>query len=287
MSLKSNLGKECQTKDWDTHKKTCQRPNYLLKVTIRPDDITDPQVYRTISCPSNSTFESFHEALQIAFNWASTHTFDFKVRDPVEVARIAAEEENETQEQSIKKFLQNLTAYGNPGPQERYLLRIIEDDPYGPGGFQGGKGIDFMHNSARHHPQTPEKKASKVKLWEVLDKPQYKDMPLEYEYDFGDCWYHEIKVVGRSDVTGFFQCTDGQGHGVAEDVGCADGWEKLKAAYRAARPDKEQESKIRWYETQARNGDREGLGNGREKRWAKGEINRKLAELAGRATNYT
>ena len=183
--------------------------------------------------------------LQIAFTWASTHTFDFKVRDPTEVARIAAEEENDTQEQSIMKLIQSIKENGRPGPQERYLLRIVEDDPHGPGGFAGGKGIDFMHISSRQHPQTPEKKASRVKLWEVLDKPQYKDMPLEYEYDFGDCWTHAIDLEGRSDVTGYFMCTAGQGHGVAEDVGCAPGWERLKAAYRAARPDKEQRSKMR------------------------------------------
>ncbi|KAL8976777.1 MAG: hypothetical protein Q9205_007288, partial [Flavoplaca limonia] len=173
--------------EWETHKKVCQRPNYLLKITLRPDNISDPQLYRTISCPSNSTFETFHEALQIAFNWASTHAFDFKVKDPVEVARIAAEEEDDTQEQSLLKMIQSLKMNGTPGLQERYLLRVVEDDPYGPGGFSSGKGVDFMHNSARQHPQTPEKKASKVKLWGVLDKPQYKDIPLEYEYDFGDC----------------------------------------------------------------------------------------------------
>lgn len=185
------------------------------------------------------------------------------------------------------KLIQSLKVNGTPGPQERYLLRIIEDDPHGPGGFTGGKGIDFMHNSSRQHPQTPEKKASRVKLWEVLDKPQYKDMPLEYEYDFGDCWTHAIELLGRSEVTGFFKCTDGQGHGVAEDVGSTRGWERLKAAYRAARPDKEQRSKMRWFETQASNGDREGLGNGRERSWAKGEINRRLSELAGRAQSFT
>lgn len=126
-----------------------------------------------------------------------------------------------------------------------------------------------------------------MKLWEVLDKAQYKDMPLEYEYDFGDCWTHEIELEGRSDVTGYFVCTDGQGHGVAEDVGSAPGWERLKAAYRAARPDKEQRSKMRWYETQASNGDREGLGKGREMSWAKGAINRRLSYLAGMTQSFT
>ncbi|KAL8846526.1 MAG: hypothetical protein Q9221_008402 [Calogaya cf. arnoldii] len=102
----------------------------------------------------------------IAFTWASTHTFDFKVRDPAKIARRAAEEENDSREDSILKFIQGLKENGMPGATGRYLLRIIEDDPHGPGGFASGKGVDFMHNSSRKHPQTPEKKASKVKLWE-------------------------------------------------------------------------------------------------------------------------
>ncbi|KAL8661963.1 MAG: hypothetical protein Q9168_008326, partial [Polycauliona sp. 1 TL-2023] len=135
----------------------------------------------------------FHEALQIAFNWAGTHTFDFKVKDPTELARIAAKA-NRSQEEVLIELLQNLKASGTPAPTERYTLRIIEDHPYGPEGPRDGKGIDFMHNGSRQHPQTPEKKASKVRLWEVLDKPAYQNLPLEYEYDFGDCWEHQIKL---------------------------------------------------------------------------------------------
>ena len=83
----------------------------------------------------------------------------------------------------------------------------------------GGKGIDMMHNSQRQHAQTPEKKSSKVKLFDVLEKPAYRSKPFEYEYDFGDCWEHAITLEGRKEGTGFFTCVDGEGHYVAEDVG--------------------------------------------------------------------
>ena len=59
-------------------------------------------------------------------------------------------------------------------------------------GFMGGKGIDMMHNGQRQHARTPEKKSSKVKLFDVLEKPAFKGKPFEYEYDFGDCWEHAI-----------------------------------------------------------------------------------------------
>lgn len=149
------------------------------------------------------------------------------------------------------------------------------------------KGIDFMHNGNRTHPQTPERGASTIKLYEVLDKPRYKDMPFEYEYDFGDCWEHAITLLGRKDATDFFMCTDGEGHNAAEDVGSSNGWNELKEAYKSDRPNKKQREKMEWFEQQASNRDPQGLKNGRERTWAKGMINRRLSELAGKAFSFT
>ena len=202
-------------------------------------------------------------------------------------AAFAASTEAETQEESMLRVVRSMMANGTPGPQTRHLLRVIEDDPRGPLGVLGGKGLDMMHNKARQHPETPEKLASKIRLWQVLDKPQYKDKPLEYEYDFGDCWNHDITIVGRKDATDFFMCTNGDGHYVAEDVGSTPGWEKLKAAYRADRPTEDQKDKMRWFKQTASNRDGRGLKNGRERSWPKGEINRRLAELAGKAFSFT
>ena len=177
-------------------------------------------------------------------------------------------------------MLRHLREHGTPSPPTRYLLRIIEDDPHGPGGFGSGKGVDFMHNKARQHPQTPEKLASKVRLFEVLYKQRFQGKPFEYEYDFGDCWTHDIVLVRRDEATANFKCIDGAGHYVAEDVGSTRGWERLKAAYAAREPDEEQRNKMRWFEEQASNCDERGLGNGSERSWAKDEINRRLGALA-------
>jgi hypothetical protein len=135
----------------------------------------------------------------------------------------------------------------------------------------------MMHNPSRVHPETPEVGASKVKLGKILE--QYKGAPIEYEYDFGDCWEHEITMVGRAAATEVFVCTGGEGHGVAEDVGSDRGWQNLKKAYRAQRPTKDQKDKMRWFETQASNADRQGLGNGRDRLFDREGVNFKLARM--------
>lgn len=120
-------GKSCQSDDWEAHKRTCKRQNYLLKVHLYPEKITNPSIYRTLSCPADSTFEDFHEALQIAFNWSGTHTYDFKVKDPGAEAERAAEEEGMTQEQSMIKVMETIQRTGKPVEGVRKLLRILED----------------------------------------------------------------------------------------------------------------------------------------------------------------
>ncbi|KAK4225969.1 hypothetical protein QBC38DRAFT_249065 [Podospora fimiseda] len=88
---------------------------------------------------------------------------------------------------------------------------------------------------------------------------------MMYTYDFGDNWEHLMTVEGRAPVTHDFICLSGEGHGVAEDVSSAQGWEALKAAYRAESPSKKQKEKMEWYEKRAVNGDREGLRGDRVK----------------------
>lgn len=135
-----------------------------------------------------------------------------------------------------------------------------------------------MHNQDRVHSQTPEITSSKIKLSKVFDNEAYggNNIKIEYEYDVGDCWTHEIRLTGRREV-GPFEVLDGEGHGVAEDVGSVDGWENLKKAYRSTNPNDEQQYRMEWYEHSAFNCDPEGLGNGRDRIWDKDAINISLA----------
>ena len=280
-------GSTCQKADWESHKRVCKRQNYLLQVQLTPGEIVNPQITRTLSCPAGATFQEFHEALQIAFGWATTHTYDFKVKDPVAEAEADAFEMAEDMTAYISRMTKTMGPDSDGSSNRRYVLRIVEEDPRGPGGFLSGKGIDVMYNSLRKHPQTPERKSHQIHLHNVFEKEQYQNLLWEYEYDFGDRWRHDIKLIGRKDATDFFMCTDGQGHGCAEDVGGTDGWQKLKEAYRATSPTEDQKEKMHWYETVASNRDSQGLRGGRDRVWAKGMINRKLAELSGQAFSFS
>ena len=65
------------------------------------------------------------------------------------------------------------------------------------------------------------------------------------------------------------------------------GWKELKAADRAERPSKAQKDTMKWSEKRASNRDERGLGNGRERAWTKGQVNRRLGELAGKVQGFT
>ncbi|KAL2193294.1 mynd domain-containing protein, partial [Corynascus similis CBS 632.67] len=72
---------ECQRACWPSHKRQCRRQNYIIKFQLCPEDIADPPVERTLSCPADAPFYLLHLALQTAFGWATTHSFDFAIRD--------------------------------------------------------------------------------------------------------------------------------------------------------------------------------------------------------------
>ena len=130
------------------------------------------------------------------------------------------------------------------------------------------------------HPATPEVSSTKITLAKVFENQGYSNAKIEYEYDFTSHWRHEITIVGRTVAYEQFVCTDGEGHGAAEDCGSQDGWEELKNAYRTPSPNKEQQRKMMWFETIASNYDRRGLRDGRERIWDRIGINVALARLS-------
>ena len=81
-------------------------------------------------------------------------------------------------------------------------------------------------------------------------------------YDLGDCWDHDITIVGTAPASNSITCLDGEGHGITEDAGSIPGWLEALVAYRVERPNNEQRQNISWFEVQATNADPEGLKNG-------------------------
>lgn len=204
-----------------------------------------------------------HMALQLAFGWATTHSFDFAVINP------AYEEPDPNDMASIfARITQQSVSASSP---REYDLRIT--DPAKQTMFSG---IDRMHEGRRQHPNTVEKKADKYKLYQLMDDPKHSGKKLTYTYDFGDNWDHYFTLEGRAAPTRDFQIVSGTGHGVAEDAGGVHGWEELKEAYRAARPTAEQAEKRRWFEGQASNADPRGLSGDRVNYFDMEEVNRRM-----------
>ncbi|KAK4245957.1 plasmid p 4b orf-3 family protein [Corynascus novoguineensis] len=259
---------ECQRACWPSHKRRCRRQNYIIKFQLCPEDIADPPVERTLSCPADAPFYLLHLALQTAFGWATTHSFDFAVRDP-----------DYRPPTDIADFLRNRLVYRDGGadrPRE-YLLRVVDPVPRSP-----FSGIDRMHEGSRQHPGTVEKKSNEWCLWQLLDDRQYQGKQLLYTYDFGDNWEHVSTVEGRAEATDHFVCLSGTGHPVAEDAGGVAGWNDLKAAYRTERPTAEQRERRAWFETRASNADPAGLAGDRVHAWDKAQVNRNLENLLER-----
>lgn len=165
----SYCSKSCQTGHWPFHKEDCKRPNYLIKFHLCPDDIVDPPVWRTLSCPANATFYSLHCALQIAFGWAHAHTYDFKVKDP-QYREPEGEEGFIAEVQSLMNFGPiSQDNQGNGSLPRKYLLRVYDK-----------RSMDFRHGvdgpmgeTRRRHPQTPLNEASKRRLFQIFDKPEF------------------------------------------------------------------------------------------------------------------
>ncbi|KAK4186007.1 MM3350-like domain-containing protein, partial [Podospora australis] len=193
-------------------------------------------------------FEALHHALQAAFGWATVHTYDFTVKDP-----------NFRPPADMMEAMQQMIHSHGDEPllgvsRLEYLLRLR--DPHSQ------NSIDSMHECKRRHPNTVEKNVNKPKLWQVLDDPAYEVTPgkgLEYTYDFGDNWVHDITIEGRADANELIEVLRGEGHPIAEDVGGWKGWNELKEAYNSTRPNREQRDKMRWFERKSANADLQGL----------------------------
>lgn len=163
----------CQSASWPAHKKACRRQNYIIKFHLAPEHIRDPPVVRTLSCPADAPFYALHMALQTAFGWGWTHSFDFAVADPAYAppADLAA------YVQQIMLRDQN-GGQSNPASAPReYLIRIVDPVPQSV-----RSGIDRMHEGGRRHPRTVEKKAEDWRLWQLLEHKDYKgEQVLSYK----------------------------------------------------------------------------------------------------------
>ena len=206
-----------------------------------------PKISRVLTCPPGRSFATLHRALQAAFGWTNSHTYDFSARD----ASIG------TRTRRYKLFVSLI----NPEiePESYYMSEFDDDQPL-------------------HDHNYPTLRANQLRFGDVFGHFALRDAAWSYRYDYGDNWEHKIEVLGWGEPVEKFVCTEAVGHGACEDCGGAGGWEFMKESFRAENPDEEHRERINWYLTCAANGDPEGL-EGREKVVDLEELNRELAEI--------
>ena len=143
-----------------------------------------------------------------------------------------------------------------------------DDDKAGPmGGWGGGPpclNISPNPDTLPDDLQEESKASTDITLADVYEKPEWKNKAeIEYEYDHGDGWSHQLSLLGRatpgtnaqfgapSDVKVI--CLSGQGHAAAEDAGGMFGFEDLKDAFKHPRK-AESKERIEWYRNGCLNG---------------------------------
>ncbi len=89
---KSTTKKTTSKKKLDT-KETPRVPNYLFYCAMVCSD--NPTISRHVSVPSNFTFEVLHVIMQIAFGWAGSHMWHFRVHKMFESMKEQREWEDE------------------------------------------------------------------------------------------------------------------------------------------------------------------------------------------------
>ncbi|KAL9110973.1 MAG: hypothetical protein Q9227_004588 [Pyrenula ochraceoflavens] len=96
---------------------------------------------------------------------------------------------------------------------------------------------------------------------------KYHGSAVQYEYDHGDSWEHQITCLGQAHsglrqalggIEQDFFCITGEGHPCAEDCGGPPGWDSLKELF-TKKGKKDPEGLRDWYKETCLNGNRKGL----------------------------
>jgi Plasmid pRiA4b ORF-3-like protein len=214
--------------------------SYLLNIQVQ--DIDKPRVTRMLSVPPSTTFWTLHRAIQIAFDWGSSHAYGFEITNVPSIW---------------------LGDGDPPPPKGPHILLTI-----------GNPKRDQLLGA-----DDPIADQRTTKLSDVFEQEKYHNKLLTYTYDFGDGWEHFILVLGRADPScssNEIFCLGGEGAPIAEDCGGPPGWEGLKEIVtrrqRGRKLDDEQRNRFEWFK-EVRNGDCEIWD------WNLREVNINLSKL--------
>lgn len=142
-----------------------------------------PLIWRRVLVPAEITFKRLHDVIQFAMGWGNDHLYDFNLKE--EKLRITSDEE------VVKEF--------------EYYSKIKLTEKNDPNGY------------IRKRLEIKPKLSSKVKI----DKYLIKEKNIEYVYDFGDYWKHNITLeeIIEDYEYAYPMCIEGEGACPPEDVG--------------------------------------------------------------------
>ncbi|MCJ1326814.1 hypothetical protein MMC10_003480 [Thelotrema lepadinum] len=133
--------------------------NYLIMARIGHSE--SPNVWRLLSVPPSFTWAQMHDVLQRAFDWSNSHAYTFEV-----------------------------TTTEPPPEGDRFFFRspkmhIVMYDEY----------FDPDRDSIGFHTVQDRD----ITLREVYEKPEFNGKAkVNYTYDLGDNWEHELALIGRA-----------------------------------------------------------------------------------------
>lgn len=152
---------------------------------------SNPLIWRRVIVPANITFKRLHEIIQFTMGWLDNRLYDFNINE--EKIRITCDE------QLISDY-------------ERYSKMKLtpKNDPY-------GYVAKMLQITPKH--------SSKVKI----DKYLTNWRKIEYVYDFGDYWIHNIALeeIIENYEYNYPTCLEGEGACPPDDVGGIPGYERF------------------------------------------------------------
>jgi uncharacterized protein DUF6933/pRiA4b ORF-3-like protein len=166
----------------------------VLKITL---DLVNAKCWRRVTIPLNITFNTLHDIIQKLFNWNNYHLHQFTVFD--------------------QKIIESKIVYLHK--KERQTEHIIVPE-------QGAMSYKDIYGRCALE--------NRVLLSEYLNLDLSEYPRIEYNYDFGDDWVHNIEVekIIEDYDKGVAECIDGEGFSPPEDVGGKYGYmDFLKVIY--------------------------------------------------------
>lgn len=169
---------------------------YQIKIELLD---SDPLIWRRVTIPAGVTFKRLHDTIQFSMDWRDYHLYEFEFKD--ENLKITNDLESYEESKICKaKF------------KGKKLNK--KNDHYG--------FIENILKTSVRQPQT-------IKIDKFIEK--YKS--IQYVYDFGDYWEHQIeleKIIDDYNV-GYPIILEGEGACPPEDVGGIGGYEEFLLAW--------------------------------------------------------